>query len=97
VILNIGSAVTGPEVLLKAISMAANIGSFPKGIITADFDLRNFYHEQMKDETSQNYYFRDQRVSLRGYLRHLEGRGYYIKGNQLNTVPFLYKNDNQTF
>jgi hypothetical protein len=91
VILNIGSAVTGPEVLLKAISMAANIGSFPKGIITADFDLRNFYHEQMKDETSQNYYFRDQKSVVTRIPEAFGGKGYYIKGNQLNTVPFLYK------
>ena len=39
VVLNIGSAVTGPEVLLKAVSMAANVGAPPTGLVTADFDL----------------------------------------------------------
>ena len=52
VILNIGSAVTGPEVLLKAVSMAANVGSVPQGILTADFDLREHEPRQMTDEAA---------------------------------------------
>ena len=55
VILNIGSAVTGPEVLLKALSMAANAGSTPNNIITADFDLRAHQPGAMSDESKEGY------------------------------------------
>ena len=57
VILNIGSAVTGPEVLLKAVSMAANVGSVPQGILTADFDLREHEPRQMTDEAAAGLLF----------------------------------------
>ena len=40
VFLNIGSAVTGPEVFLKACSMAANVGNAPTGVVTAVFDFQ---------------------------------------------------------
>ncbi len=56
----IGSAVIGAEVVLKAISMAANVGRAPKSITTASFDIR----DADLDEASKNnkevasYYFR---------------------------------------
>ncbi|HTL53290.1 MAG TPA: hypothetical protein VL860_11995, partial [Planctomycetota bacterium] len=40
VVLNIGSSVQGPEVFLKAVSMAANVGKPPTGLTAASFDLR---------------------------------------------------------
>jgi hypothetical protein len=52
VVLNIGSAVTGPEVLLKAVSMAANVGFAPQGIITVDFDLRMPNAGEMSNESA---------------------------------------------
>ncbi len=91
VILNIASAVTGPEVLLKAISMAANVGKRPKKIITADFDLRNFRPEHMANEQAQNYYFRDQKSIVTRVPKAFGGTGTYIQGNQKQTVPYLYK------
>ena len=36
VVLNVGSAITGPEVLLKTVSMAGNVGKPPMGLITAN-------------------------------------------------------------
>jgi hypothetical protein len=91
VVLNIGSAVTGPEVLLKAISMAANTGSVPKAIITGDFDLRNYRSELMTDEASENYYYRDHKSIVTRVPQAFGGTGFYIQGNQLNTLPYLYK------
>jgi hypothetical protein len=89
VILNIGSAVTGPEVLLKAVSMAANVGSVPKGILTADFDLREHKPSQMADESAPGYYYRDQKSVVTRIPQAFGGRGLYVGGDQKRTVPFL--------
>ena len=91
VVLNIGSAVTGPEVLLKAVSMAANVGSVPQGILTADFDLREHKVGHMTDEAAQGYYFRDQKSVVTRIPEAFGGRGLYIQGDQKQTVPLLYK------
>jgi hypothetical protein len=91
VLLNIGSAVTGPEILLKAVSMAANTGNVPNNIITADFDLREQQPGAMSDESSQGYYFRDQKSVVTRIPRVFNGKGFYIQGNQKQTFPLLYK------
>jgi hypothetical protein len=91
VILNIGSAVTGPEVLLKAVSMAANAGSAPNDIITADFDLRSHEPKAMSDESKEGYYFRDQKSVVTRIPHAFNGKGFYIKGDQKQTFPLLYK------
>ena len=91
VILNIGSAVTGPEVFLKAASMAANIGKTPDRIITADFDIRPFHPQQMTDESTPGYYFRDQKSIVTRIPQAFNGKGHYVRGNQKITIPLLYK------
>ncbi len=91
VVLNIGSAVTGPEVLLKAVSVAANTGHTPHNIITADFDLRVHDPQTMSDESSQGYYFRDQKSVLTRIPQAFSGKGFYIQGDQKQTFPLLYK------
>ncbi|MBN1804387.1 MAG: hypothetical protein JW837_03980 [Sedimentisphaerales bacterium] len=91
VILNIGSAVTGPEVLLKAVSMAANAGSVPNNIITADFDLRDHQPKAMGDESEEGYYFRDQKSIVTRIPQAFNGKGFYIQANQKQTFPLLYK------
>ena len=91
VVLNIGSAVTGPEVLLKAISMSANVGFVPHNIITADFDLRIHNQDDMKNESAQCYYFRDQKSVVTRIPGAFAGHGFYVQGNQKTTVPLLYK------
>jgi hypothetical protein len=91
VVLNIGSAVTGPEVLLKAASMAANIGAVPRDILTADFDLRRHDPAQMADERAQGYYFRDQKSVVTRIPQAFGGRGFYVQGDQRATFPLLYR------
>jgi len=103
VVLNIGSAVTGPEVLLKAVSIAANTGNVPISILTADFDLREDVlrassprfeggtPSTQSDESSQGYYFRDQKSVVTRIPQSFAGKGFYIQGNQKQTFPFLYK------
>ncbi len=89
-VLNIGSAVTGPEVFLKAASMAGNIGKVPQGIITADFDLRPYDPDSFTDESRVGYYFRDQKSIVTRVPQAYHGEGIYVGGNQKVTVPLLY-------
>lgn len=96
VVINLGSAVTGPEVLLKAVSMAANVGAVPKGIVTADFDLRPFHGEQMTDESASCYYNRDQKSVVTRIPSAFGGRGYYVQGNQKQTLPLFWQYITQT-
>jgi len=91
VFLNIASAVTGPEVFLKAVSMAANTGNVPRNIVTADFDLRDYDPNQMTDESSPGYYFRDQKSVVTRIPQAFAGKGYYIQGDQKQTFLLLYK------
>lgn len=91
VVVNVGSAVTGPEVLLKAVSMAGNVGRPPRGIITADFDLKPYLHDAMADESHCNYYFRHHKSVVTRIPESFDGKGFYIQGNQKNTVPRLYR------
>lgn len=91
IVLNVGSAVTGPEVFLKAAAMAANSGTPPNNIITADFDIREEGKNRMTDESSQFYYYRDQKSVVVRIPQAFNGKGYYIFGNQKLTIPYLYK------
>ncbi|MDW7680684.1 MAG: hypothetical protein SCK70_08965, partial [bacterium] len=97
VFINVGSAVQGPEVLLKAVSMAANSGKAPREIICADFDLRVYSPEKMADECSPGYYFRDQKTVVTRVPTAFGGRGYYICGNQKLTIPLLYQKISQLY
>ncbi len=91
VILNVGSAVTGPETLLKAASMAANVGKPPHKIITADFDIRPHHPQQMTDESAPGYYFRDQKSVLTRIPHAFDGKGFYINADQKQSIPLLYQ------
>ncbi len=91
VILNVGSAVTGPEVFLKAASMAGNTGHVPDQIITANFDLRAYNPEDFTKENRVGYYYRDQKSIVTRVPDAYNGKGYYIGGNQIRTIPVLYK------
>jgi hypothetical protein len=90
VVLNVGSAVTGPEVLLKAVGMASNAGKPPNGFITADFDLRA-RRAGDRDESAEGYYYRDQKSVVSRIPASFHGKGYYIQGNQKTTIPLLYQ------
>lgn len=91
VVLNVGSAVTGPEVFLKAVSMAANCGSAARGIITADFDIREYRCEAMRDESAAGYYFRDQKSIVTRIPEAFGGTSFYVCGDQKATLPLLFK------
>ncbi len=91
VFLNFGSAVTGPEVYLKALSMARNVahaeGRRITDFTTAVFDLLPIKGEtdETPDKSDPRYYFRPWKTIL---SRTVEdgGKGYYIQGDHSVTV-----------
>ncbi len=92
VFINMGSAVIGPEVFLKSISMAANVGDAPAAtLVTADFDIRPLQPAAMNDERQFGYYFRDQKSVVTRIPAAFGGRGFYVQGDQLVTLPELYR------
>ena len=91
VVLNIGSAVTGPEVLLKAVSMAANASAPPVGLVTANFDLRPVEPADAADEDTPTYYFRDNKSVVTRIPAAFGGVGHYVRGHFRNTLPALYQ------
>jgi len=90
VFLNFGSAVTGPEVFLKALSIVRNVAHNVFHITTANFDLvplGDYRTPVGKDEPQ--YYYRPRKNIVNRPTSH-GGRGYHIEGDHAVTVPNLY-------
>jgi hypothetical protein len=95
VVLCVGSAVMGPEVYLKALSMARNVaaqnGRAIRRITSAVFDLVNLtgdlHAEASKDDPE--YYYRPYKTLL---VRTVAdgGRSFYIRGDHRATLPALH-------
>jgi hypothetical protein len=96
VFLNYGSAVTGPEVYLKALSMVRNVaiqqGKAIKNFTTAVFDLVYLgedYHRESPKENAR-YYFRPYKTILVRTVKD-GGKSFYIRGDHGLTFPALYR------
>jgi hypothetical protein len=96
VLLNIGTAVMGPEVYLKALTMARNVahqeGRSIRKFTTAVMDLVSLGDDDLDREapkTDPRYYFRPFKTIL---VRTVAdgGQSYYIQGDHRSTVPTLY-------
>ncbi len=95
VFLNIGSAVMGPEVYLKAITMARNVarqqGEEIGHFTTAVFDLPDLGGDTRTEaqKTDPRYYFRPYKTVL---VRTVAdgGTSFYVQGDHRLTVPALY-------
>jgi hypothetical protein len=74
VVLNIGSAVVLPEVFLKALTVARNLGASREGLVTVNLDFLQHYRP------TQNVVVRPTRGS---------GRGYAVTGHHELLVPLL--------
>ncbi len=74
VYLNLGSAVILPEVFLKCVSLARNLGHRLRGIVTANFDFIQHYRPT-------------QNVVLRPTAR--TGKGYALTGHHELMIPLL--------
>ncbi len=95
VFLNLGSAVMGPEVYLKSLSMARNIatqsGDEIRHFTTANFDLIDFPDFQEEGNPKDaHYYHRPKKTIL---IRTVKdgGESYHISGDFSITVPQLYQ------
>ncbi|MGE5221909.1 MAG: hypothetical protein ACM3PY_05705 [Omnitrophica WOR_2 bacterium] len=90
VFLNFGSAVTGPEVFLKALTMARNLGNPVAPITTANFDLRPLEnYRQPISAQEPDYYYRP-RKNIVNRPTAAGGMGYHITGDHTVTIPNLY-------
>ena len=91
VFLNFGSAVIGPEVFLKALSIARNLGYPVARITTANFDLVDLgdCHKPL-DSSHPQYYYRP-RKNIINRPTSLGGTGWHFCGDHRLTIPNLYK------
>src|SRR3989338_8443743 len=76
VILNLGSAVILPEVFLKALTVARNLGFKVEKITAANFDMNNHYRPRENVITRPTS---------------LGGHGFIIIGRHENTIPTLHR------
>ena len=76
VILNLGSAVILPEVFLKALTIARNLGFKVEKITAANFDMNNHYRPRENVVTRPTS---------------LGGRGFSIIGRHEQTIPTLHR------
>ena len=95
VLLSLGSAVMGPEVYLKALSMARNVahqdGKKICGFTTGVFDLIAIDddHRRQAPKSDPRYYYRPWKTIL---VRTVAdgGESFYVAGEHRETLPALY-------
>ncbi len=95
VLLSLGSAVMGPEVYLKALSMARNValqdGRQIRRFTTGVFDLLALDddHRKQAPKSDPRYYYRPWKTIL---VRTVAdgGESFYVQGDHRVTVPCLY-------
>ena len=90
VYMNFGSAVTGPEVFLKALSISRNLGYPTYNITTANFDLIDLgdYHCKIGYDDPHYYYRPRKNIVNRPVSR--GGKGWHFVGDHKVTIPNLY-------
>ncbi len=81
VYLNVGSAVVLPEVFLKCVSLAANLGHAPRGIITVNLDFIQHYRP------TQNVLVRP--TAAGGKTKGNVSHGYALTGHHELMIPLL--------
>ncbi|NOZ29184.1 MAG: SIS domain-containing protein [Chloroflexi bacterium] len=90
VFLNFGSAVTGPEVFLKALSIARNLGHTVAHITTANFDLIPLGDYRSKVGMDDPAYYYRPRKNIVNRPTSLGGKGFHITGDHRETIPNLH-------
>lgn len=96
VVLTFGTAVMGPEVLLKSLAMARNV-AHQEGRRIADFTSAVFDLVVLPDDTSEaaapgtpEYYFRPYKTLLVRTVAE-GGKSYYFRGEHRSTLPTLHR------
>lgn len=90
VFLNFGSAVTGPEVFLKALSITRNLGYIVAHITTANFDLIPLGDYRSKVGMADPAYYYRPRKNIVNRPTSLGGKGFHITGDHVQTIPNLH-------
>ena len=90
VFLNFGSGVIGPEVFLKALSIARNLGYSTLDITTANFDIRDMGdYRAVIDQNNPDYYYRP-RKNIVNRPTSKGGRGWHFTVCHNVSLPNLY-------
>lgn len=100
IVCNFGSAVTAPEVFLKALSMVRNVahqeGDRVSRFVTLVCDIRRLPDDVSKEPEKEepDYYFRPLKTML---VRAVAdgGSSYYVRGRHEDTVPALWSAINE--
>lgn len=91
VYMNFGSAVIGPEVFLKTLSIARNLKYPVYEITTANFDLKDLGDFRKKiGYNDPNYYYRPRKNIVNRPVSR-GGWGMHFVGDHAETIPSLYK------
>lgn len=90
VFLNFGSAVTGPEVFLKALSIGRNLGHTVAVFTTANFDLIDLGDYRSSVGKDHPHYYYRPRKNIVNRPVSLGGRGFHITGDHAATIPNLH-------
>lgn len=87
VFLNIGSAIMGPEIFLKALAMARNAGYDAK-FVTGVFDIADIPDPSKPPKKDDPlYYFRPYKTVLHRTAK----KSHYIQGYHRDTIPALWR------
>ena len=90
VFLNFGSAVTGPEVFLKALSISRNLGYAKHNITTANFDLKLLGDYRANIGYSDPDYYYRPRKNIVNRPTQSSGRGWHFELDHRASIPALY-------
>jgi phosphoheptose isomerase len=87
---NFGSSVIGPEVFLKALSIARNLGNPVRIFTTANFDLLPLQdYRRPLGEDHIEYYYRPRKNIVNRPVSQ-GGKGFHITGDHRATIPHLH-------
>ena len=56
-----------------------------------DFDIRPVHAADVNNERAFSYYFRDHKSVVHRIPEAFGGKGYYVQGDHLQTIPALYR------
>lgn len=90
VFLNFGSAVIGPEIFLKALSISRNLGYATFSITTANFDLIDLGDYRVGIGYSDPQYYYRPRKNIVNRPVSMGGKGWHFCGDHKETIPCLY-------
>lgn len=90
VFLNFGSAISGPEIFLKAITLGRNAGLPMAGITAANFDIVPVYADEAPPPDVPEFYYRPRRNFV-DRLGQIGGKGLLFHGLHQATIPQLFQ------